>query len=450
MGKYRDNPQAVAALVRDDAVHRDVYIDPEVFDLEMEHLFANTWIFVGHDSQVPNAGDYFTTEIGRVPVIMIRGDDGRVNVLMNRCAHKGAKVAGAVQGNCGRFLRCPYHGWTFKLDGSILAIPLKEGYENTGFADCESARGLAHAPAVREYRGFVFARLSESGPTLEEYFGESLTSIDNMVDRAPEGRLEVAGGVLRYMHDCNWKMFVENLNDTMHPMVAHESSAGTARRLWAKEPADKPKPMVIEQFVPFVSGYEFFDKMGVKIYENGHSYTGVNFSIHSAYSAVTDYDRRMIDAYGEERAKAILGEVRHNTVYYPSLTIKGAIQAIRIARPIAADKTMIESWTFRLVGAPDSLLQRTLMYSRIINAPTSVVGHDDLHCYRAIQEGLAARGNEWVSLHRRHSPDERNGVAGVYDGHSEISMRSQFRAWKRFMLASMDARGEAAPAVREA
>jgi hypothetical protein len=145
----------------------------------------------------------------------------------------------------------------------------------------------------------------------------------------------------------------------------------------------------------------------------------------------------MADAYGEERAKEILSENRHNTVYYPSLTIKGAIQAIRIARPVAADKTMIESWTFRLVGAPDSLLQRTLTYSRLINAPTSVVGHDDLHCYRAIQEGLASGGNEWVSLHRGFEQAERNAIAGDYNGNNEVSMRGQFKAWKRFMLDSM-------------
>src|SRR5580704_7843871 len=114
----------------------------------------------------------------------------------------------------------------------------------------------------------------------------------------------------------------------------------------------------------------------------------------------------MEQAYGSERARAIVGEVRHNTVYYPSLTIKGAIQAIRVARPLAVNKTLIESWTFRLVGAPDPLLQRTLLYSRLINAPTSVVGHDDQHCYNAIQEGLANDGNEWVSLHRNFSPKE--------------------------------------------
>jgi phenylpropionate dioxygenase-like ring-hydroxylating dioxygenase large terminal subunit len=273
----------------------------------------------------------------------------------------------------------------------------------------------------------------EQGIGFRDYFGDSLTSIDNMVDRSPEGRLEVAGGVLRYLHDSNWKMFVENLNDAMHPMVAHESAAGTAKRLWAGKPDSEPKPMAIEQFLPFVNGYEFFDKMGVRIYENGHSYTGVKFSIHSKYSAIGEYERRMEAAYGAERAQAILGEVRHNTVYYPNLTIKGAIQAIRVARPLAPDRTLIESWTFRLAGAPDDVLQRTLLYTRLINAPTSVVGHDDRHCYRAIQEGLAADGNDWVSLHRNFSPAEREHIAGDYNGTNEVSMRGQYRAWARFM-----------------
>lgn len=440
MPSYRNNPDQVADLVQPDQVHRDLYISPEIFELETEHLFPNTWIFVGHDSQVPNSGDYVTSEIARVPVVMLRDGDGEVRVLENRCAHKGAKVAGGAGGNCGKFLRCPYHGWTYKLDGSILAIPGKEGYETTRLHQCDAGQGMAAVAQMRNYRGFVFVCLNGGGPSLEDWFGESLSSIDNMVDRAPAGRLEVAGGVLRYKHNCNWKMFIENLNDSMHPMVAHESSAGTARRLWSKEPADKPRPMVIEQFVPFVQGYDFFDKMGVKIYPNGHSYSGVKFSIHSEYSAVSEYDQCMIDAYGETRAKEILGEVRHNTVYYPSLTIKGAIQAIRIARPISHDETMIESWTFRLVGAPDDLLQRTLMYSRLINAPTSVVGHDDLHCYRAIQEGLQAPGNEWVSLHRRYDASEQQGVAGEYDGNTEISMRGQFRAWRDVVVAAMRAK----------
>lgn len=433
MPRYREDHAALAALVEPDQVHRDVYLDQEVFDLEMERLFSRTWIYVGHASQVPHAGDYLSVDIAKQPLVMVRQADGSLRVLMNRCAHKGAKLVSAPSGNTGKFFRCPYHAWTYRTDGKPLAIPLKSGYEATRLNECPSGQGLTAVANVQTYRGFVFVRLAGEGPNFLDYFGDSLSSIDNMADRSPEGELEIAGGCLRYVHNCNWKMFVENLNDTMHPMVAHESSAGTAKKLWEGKPADEPKPMAIEQFVPFVSDYAFFDGMGVRVFENGHSYTGVNFSIHSSYSSLPEYEQQLVEAWGEAKAQSVLGTSRHNTVYYPSLTIKGAIQAIRVVRPIAPDKTVIESWTFRLKGAPDALLQRTLTYSRLINSPMSVVGHDDLHAYRAIQEGLAANGNDWVSLHRDYRPEETGAKDLTVNGTSEISMRNQFRAWARYM-----------------
>jgi len=426
---YRENPDALRRLVEPDCVHRDVYTDPEVFQLEMERLWSRTWIYVGHASQVPDAGDYLTADIAAKPVIMMRQADGGIRVLMNRCAHKGTKVLGGASGNTGKVIRCPYHAWTYRLDGSLAMIPLKEGYAGTRMEE----KGLFQVNNLENYRGFIFVRLSEKGIGFKEFFGDSLSSIDFLADRSPEGELKIAGGCLRYLHNCNWKMFVENLNDTMHPMIAHASSAGTAKRLWEGKPAGEPKPMAVEQFVPFVNGYQFFDDMGVRVYPHGHGFSGVHFSIHSSYSSIPEYEQAMVRAYGEERAKQILGTVRHNTVYYPSLTIKGAIQSIRVARPLAADSTLIESWTFRLKGAPDSLLRRTVMYNRLINSPMSVVGHDDLHCYRSIQEGLAAPGNEWVSLHRNFDPGELAAAEVTANGTSDISMRNQFRAWSEFM-----------------
>jgi len=422
---YRDDAGALKRLVKDDRVHRDVYTDAEVFQLEMERLWSRTWIYVGHASQIPHPGDFLTLDVAGQPVIVVRHSDDSVRVLLNRCAHKGTKVLYAPAGNAGKTFRCPYHAWTYRTDGSLLQVPLKEGYA----ADVQH-NGLTKISS-ETYRGFIFARLAKDGIGFRAYFGDSLSSIDNLADRSPEGELEIAGGCLRYLHNCNWKMFVENLNDTMHPMIAHASSAGTARRLWADKPADMPKPMAIEQIAPFASDYKFFDDMGVKVYPHGHGFSGVNFSIHSSYSSVPEYEAAMKKAYGEERAKTILGTVRHNTVYYPSLTIKGAIQSIRVARPLAADKTLIESWTFRLKGAPDALLQRTVAYNRLINSPMSVVGHDDLHCYRSIQEGLAAQANDWVDLQRNFSANENGEITA--NGTSEISMRNQFRAWTEFM-----------------
>jgi phenylpropionate dioxygenase-like ring-hydroxylating dioxygenase large terminal subunit len=434
---YRGNAEAVRSLVQPDRVHRDLYIDPELYELEQEHFFANTWNYIGHDSQIPNPGDYISVEVAGRPLMAVRHTDGAVHVLMNRCAHKGSRLVSQPSGNTGKFFRCPYHAWSYKTDGSLLAIPLKSGYDGTPLHECESANGLTPIRHVRIYRGFIFASLNDVGPDFENYFGDSLSSIDNMADRSPEGKLEIAGGCLRYMHQCNWKMFIENLNDTMHPMVVHESSAGTAKRMWSKQPADAPKPMAIEQFVPFMSDYKFFEDMGVRVFENGHSFSGVHFSIHSKYSAIPAYDDAMREAYGDERARQIIGLARHNTVYYPSLTIKGAIQSIRVVRPVAVDKTLIESWTFRLKGAPPQLLQRTCMYNRLINSPFSIVGHDDLHAYRGIQAGLHATGNEWVSLHRNFDPSEIGQGEVTAIGTSEISMRNQYRAWARYMTLTM-------------
>ena len=434
MGRYRGNPAAIRALVRDDAVHRDVYLDREIFAIEMDTLWRRAWVYVGHDSQVPQPGDFTTCSIGTEPLVMVRHTDGSVRVLRNRCAHKGARLVTATSGSVGRFFRCPYHAWSYRTDGSLAAVPLAEGYDRAHFEACAAARGMARVTS-ETYRGFVFARLADDGPGFREYFGESLSSIDYMVDRSPAGKMTVAGGVLRFLHDCNWKMFVENLNDTMHPMAAHASSAGTAKRLWAGQPADATKPMAIEQLVPFAEGYDFFDRMGVRVFANGHSYSGVHFSIHSSYAAVPDYEAAMLAAYGAARAKDILGTVRHNTVYYPSLTIKGAIQTIRVVRPIAVDKTLIESWSFRLADAPPIFFRRNVTYNRLINSPMSVVGHDDQTCYRLMQEGLAAGGNEWVNLQRDLRDDEAGAADLTVNGTSEISMRNQFRAWVTHMTA---------------
>ena len=148
MPSYRGNLDAVRALVREGEVHRDVYTDQEVFDLEMTHVFANTWVYVGHASQVPAHGDFVTTTIGVTPVVMVRHSDGSVRVLHNRCPHKGTRVANELCGNAGRFFRCPYHAWSFRTDGSIAAIPLPGGYEKTEFSASHAAAPSAAARPV--------------------------------------------------------------------------------------------------------------------------------------------------------------------------------------------------------------------------------------------------------------------------------------------------------------
>jgi len=427
------------ALVTPTKLHRSLYTDPNIFELEMQRIWGQAWIFIGHDSQIPNPGDYFTTNINHnIPVVMIRDKDHRVHVLHNRCGHKGAKVVEARSGNVRGALRCSYHGWSYRFDGSVLKIPNETGYDGTGFDGADPCYSMQPLAQVQSYRGFVFATLSPDAPHLETWMGGARECFDNLCDRAPEGEVEVAGGVLRYEHACNWKFILENLNDTMHPMVVHESIVKAAEQYIATLPADAAKQRREAEIIPpFGASYENFENSGITGFDFGHHYDGGKTSIHADYSVDPDYHAAMVAAYGEARTREIYAFNTHNVCFYPSLTIKCAIQNIRVIRPISVDRFIVETWSFRLKGAPEGMLQRTLLYSRLINSSMGMVGPDDLEVYRRTQEGLASPSNEWVEFHRQYGRDKTLTDRVIGGGTSDLDMRTQYKAWKGYMEGTL-------------
>lgn len=435
---YRTDAEAVAGLVSKGQIHRDAYISEEIFQLEQERVFARSWLYVGHASQVPQAGDYITLELAGSPVIMIRHSDGSVRVLINRCAHKGASIVSRPQGNAGRMLRCPYHAWCYKTDGALLAVSLKAGYKDTGFEASAAAEGLSVPGGVETYRGFVFARLSRQGMSFREYFGEALGALDNMADRSPEGELQIAGSCIRSVIRCNWKMYLENINDTVHPISTHESASAMAQQVG--EEFLEINPTALEQLLPFGSGYDFYTKMGARTLPNGHSILGTKFSIHTDYSDVPGYQESLEQAHGKERAREILAFSPQNVVLYPSLATKGSPQILRVLRPLAANLTQLEVWAFQPKGAPAIMLERGLTYSRLVFSPMSVVSHDDVHLFESQQASLAAAGNPWVNLQRQFDPAEQEqGDCRFEDGNNELVMRNQYRAWHALLMQPMGA-----------
>ena len=397
--------EQIANLVQPTRVHRNVYTDPEIFDLEMERIWAKSWIYIGHESQVPETGNYFTMNYGKVPVVMVRDNDSHVHVLYNRCGHKGVKL---VDKPCGKIpaFRCCYHGWRYRLDGKLLGVPHLQGYEATGF-DKDDPQYSMQKMRSESLRGFVFATMNPDAPDLRTWMGGAADVMENLCDRAPEGEVEAAGGVLRYEHECNWKMFIENLNDTMHPMIVHRSVVDSALDYIKTLPEDSPRRDEAEIIPPFGASYEVFEETGITGFRYGHHYDGGKTSIHADYTLDPAYESAMLNAYGKERMMEILSFNTHNTLYYPSLTIKSAVQNIRVVRPIAHDRTIIETWSFRLKGAPDSMLKRTLLYSRLINSNGSMVGPDDLTAYFRAQEGLASQASDWIEMHRNFGKDEQ-------------------------------------------
>jgi phenylpropionate dioxygenase-like ring-hydroxylating dioxygenase large terminal subunit len=359
---------------------------------------------------------------------MVRDDGGAVKVVMNRCAHKGAKLVSERSGNVGKFFRCPYHAWAYDLDGKIRAIPLGSGYEDTAFARTEAARGLAAPAAVASHRGFVFARLEGDGPSFDAWAGPMRAVIDAVADRSPEGRLQVVGAPIRSTFRANWKMYVENVNDTVHPPATHQSVTDAAASVWSAQPPGRPKPMSMQQLLPFGSGWTFFEAMGGRTLPNGHSLLGTQASIHSSYEGLEGYPESLAAAHGEARAREVLAFAPQNAVFWPSVSMKGMPQAIRVIRPLAVDLTTIEAWAFQPVGAPEVLGRRAATYNRLVFSPASPLAHDDLHVFETIQSALRADGNPWVSLARGLRGAEDEPVADV-GGTDERLLRNQYRAW---------------------
>ena len=423
----------VHPLVQDDRVHRDLYTDADLFAQEQQRFFGRAWVFAGHGSQMPEVGDFITVSLSGQPILLLRDGPDRIQAFFNRCAHKGSQLNSQAQGHVGKMLRCPYHAWSYRLDGQALARPLKDGYVGTGLDASPNGQGLTRLPGVRVYREFVFVRLSPDGLDFDTYFGDALRAIDNMVERSPVGRLEVAGGVLRNTMACNWKMYLENINDSVHPVSAHESASSVARQMWQQQPSGAPMPMAMEQILPFANGYDYFDQMGARIHPQGHSLLGVNFSIHSAYPVPADYQAALEAHWGAERTQEVLQRSPQNAVLYPSIALKGSPLSMRVIRPLAVNRTLVEAWSFRAVGAPEVLLERAMTYNRLVFSPMSVVAHDDVHLFESIQQGLQAQGQPWVSLHRNHQAGESEHTSADTNSANEWLMRNQYRAWAQAM-----------------
>src|SRR3954468_14739619 len=336
----------IARLIEPGRVHRDVYTDPDVFELEMARIFGQAWLFVGHTSQVPQPGDYITAELGRQPVIMVRHRDGGVHVLLNRCTHRGAKVVNERKGNAPR-LTCCYHGWSFDTDGRLASVPVPEGcaadFDKSDFS-------LGRAPRVGEYRGFVFASLAAHGPSFEDHIGPMKGNIDDLVDRAPDGALAFDAGMHRYVYDGNWKLHVENVLGSYHVPFGHASTVNKDGVQFARREGDQSGAKVVDKSK--VAG----DWKIRRSYDMGHGHGWTSNTMldegkrsSPAYDA---YVQSLVDKVGEERAKEILKPRLHNSLIYPNVSIMGLNIHVRVIKPIAVDLTEVTVYPIRLVGAP--------------------------------------------------------------------------------------------------
>jgi phenylpropionate dioxygenase-like ring-hydroxylating dioxygenase large terminal subunit len=428
--------EKVASIVEPDRVHRDVYVSPEIFELEISNIFEKTWIYCGHESQIKKVGDFYTFTLGRQPMVLVRGADGKAHVVYNRCPHRGVQLCASRAGNTGDMFTCSYHGWTFHLDGLFKSMPLPKGYDGTRFAtehDCN----LARAPRVDSYRGFIFASLATNGPSLLEWLGGAKVAFDNMCDRSPEGEVEIVPNCNRVIQRSNWKFFMENQLDALHPHVTHRSTGDSAQDIEEKIfDATGDRPLHYHMLSTFVSPFDEWDKQNNLCFPNGHCVSDGYMGLRPTDPDSLEYERLLAKRYGQDQKEKILSTSIHHALIYPCLSVQPLLQQLRVLRPISNDRTLSEIWHFRLKGAPEAIYRRSLWYYNLVNSPATMINADDLENWQRGQRGLAAEAQPWVSFHREAGKDVQEGdVVRTVVGTSEAPMRNQYRAWTQYMTA---------------
>jgi len=420
------NDDQIRALVQPDRVHRYAYVDPAIFELEMERVFGQAWIFVGHESQVAQPNDFLATTLGREPVLLTRDEDKQLHVIFNRCAHRGVEVCSAAHGNA-RLFRCPYHGWTYRSSGALAAIPQRKSYpQDIDFDDPQWS--MRRVPRVDTYRGFVFASLSTDGPDLATYLNGIKHSLDDLVDRAPDGTVSFRGGVSRYTVRANWKMQIDNGVDLHHASYAHASTLDEDGRQFSRHGGG---PRLMEGKRRAID----WEAFGVVGFDFGHGYQGrppvetlPSGPVYEAYVA------SLQAKHGQAQTEAILKYDRFNSVIYPSLTFQAFGQHIRVVRPIAVDRTEVSIYPVWLDGAPEKMNRDAIRSIAATHSAASLIQTDDVEIFERAQRGLSTGANEWVMFAGHMGTEEpwkEGGWRGL--GTSEFVSRIQYKHWLAYM-----------------
>lgn len=404
-------------LIQHDRVHGSVYTDPAVYEAELERIWYRTWVYVGHESEVPEPNDYVLKSIGPQPVIMTRDRQGKMHLLLNRCTHRANLVCDAPQGNSSAF-RCPYHGWTFANTGALLGYPFSSGY---GGRELKSELGLAPVPRMESYQGFVFGSFAEDGPSLAEHLGDAAGEIDRLVRLSPEGAIELRAGWLKHKVRANWKMLLENETDGYHPQFVHasifavadsgigdlygEKSTAVSRDLGGGHTENDLRPE--------------FRRIGEPLRWFG-----------TTPDRLPDYAASMRAAYGEA-AEQIMIEGSPHVMIFPNLFI-AEIQ-IFVLQPTAVDETVQHVTAIGFAGAPD-LSRRMLQQTLGSVGPAGFLLADDSEMYERNQRGVQVRRPEWLVLKRglhRERVDDGGHLIG--DATDEVPMRAIWAHYRRMM-----------------
>ncbi len=380
------------ALFGDDQVHGSLYADPQVFVDEMDRIFAKGWAFVGHESEIPTAGDWITRRLGREPIIMSRDRTGGINVLSNRCSHRGTALCWEARGHSGSF-QCTYHAWTFGLDGDLRSVPYPGGFDRD-----KADLGLDRAGQVESYRGFVFANLDGGAGPLSGHLGEGGAGlIDRLCDLSPTGSIDLSSGWIGHRVSSNWKMWPESDNDGYHLNWVHASMVDAAPDNYYEETVLGGETGNQSLAVDWGLGHVELDLR--PSYRSELAWLGTTRERVAAYCAAVEA------RLGVDRGRQVLWDGPPHALIFPNLFL-GEMN-VAIIEPIAHDAMVHWHTAVQLEGVDPSFNQRLRRQSEAAMGPAAFIVPDDAvtaermqMAMSATRPGWAGDGRAWIDMSR--------------------------------------------------
>ena len=411
---------------------RRIFLDPEIYQQELEKIFTRAWLFIGHDSLVPNPNDFFNTYMGEDPVILTRDAKGQLHAMLNMCRHRGNRVVRADDGNAKNFM-CTYHGWTYSSDGGkLVSVPgLQEAYY--GELDVDNL-GLIEVAHLDTYAGFIFATWDPEAPSLEDWFGDARYYLDMWVNRR-DGGVQLSGPD-KWVLPTNWKMPSDNFGtDGYHTNITHRS-VGVVRAMRRRE-----QPVRMFQNISDGSSNATYSirghGVGGNLRQEGENATNVTNQDPRIIGYREGLQEEMERRFGTFRARRVNFRVSN---LFPNLAFHQGSTMVRLWLPRGPQKT--EVWGFQVIDkeAPQEIRDLSRRNGMLTFGISGIMEVDDadnwMQCVASAKSTIGRRYPQILSL-GLGTEEEQDTLPGVRTPNAinETPQRLQYQRWQQMMDA---------------